>query len=532
MSSEVLKALYPLESATQVLGAIVLDVNIINNIELNVSVDDFYTNYHKVIFTAIKNMCKSGIKEVDDRVLNDYLENNDKVWHNIFIRGNPELNYIKELKNKCKKSNFKYYYNRLKKFAVLRDFYKNGFNISNLYDIEDNDKIKNGEFEKLSTEDIINYFSAKFVNLKDKHQIKSDIRDSFKAGEGLRELKEKLKESPSFGYPLHNDALTYISRGQRAGKFFLLSGQSGGGKTRTLVANAISTACPYKYCTKSKKWIANGTSEKALFISTELQKSEIQTMMIAFLSGVEEHKILDGTYTIEENNRIDKAIDLLEKADLYVEYISDFSMQDIEVILEKYIVNYKVSYLYFDYIHITPNLISQMSKKTNGANLREDQILFLMGAGLKALAQKYNVFIMSGTQVNRNYKTEGNLDASAIRGAMSLGDKIDLGYLITIPNPDELRAIGEITSSTYTINNNSGSFLQEKPNLCYTIYKNRGNKVKGVRLWVNTNLGNMSEELICVTDESCKPLRSPLEIKRIIVPNEENFIEVLNGLNS
>jgi hypothetical protein len=41
-------------------------------------------------------------------------------------------------------------------------------------------------------------------------------------------------------------------------------------------------------------WIKNGHNMPTLFIATEQDKSEVQTMMLAFLSAVNEEHILSG----------------------------------------------------------------------------------------------------------------------------------------------------------------------------------------------------------------------------------------------
>lgn len=77
-------------------------------------------------------------------------------------------------------------------------------------------------------------------------------------------------------------------------------------------------------------------SEPALFISTELEADEIQSMIIAFVSGVNESKILDGKYSGDEEERVDKAIQFIESAPLYIEHIDDFDINDIENLIKRY----------------------------------------------------------------------------------------------------------------------------------------------------------------------------------------------------
>lgn len=518
-----LRNLYPVECSRQVLGGILNNINLIN--DYNIEVEDFYANNHKIIFATIQNMIKSGITQINDFVIKDYLEKNNEKWLEKFIKFNEDMNFIEQIKMKYN-NNFNYHYTRLKKFSLLRDFYKSNIDINEIYDISNVDKELNIRFEELTENEIIDFFSKKILNIRDKRQVKNDARESFKVGEGLRELKRKYKKDADFGYPLPNKVINYIVRGQRKGTVSLLSGTSGSGKSRNLYNQAVYTASPFIFSTEKNKWVANGTKEKVLVISTELSKEEIQGIFLAIISGVPQDKILENTYTEEEENRIDKAIEILEDTELYCEYISDFNMQEIEIILERYIINHDVQYLYFDYIHETPALLMETGKM---GNLRADQSLFLFGAKLKELARVHNVYIASGTQMNRTYKnnTDSNLDATSIRGAMSLSDKIDIGIILTIPVEKEKEEVKNILEAVV----DNGNFVEDKePNIVYTIYKNRGGKLKGVKVFCHTNLGNMQEEVLCLTNEALKPIKK-LEIKDVIVPNIDNYKEILDYLN-
>ena len=70
------------------------------------------------------------------------------------------------------------------------------------------------------------------------------------------------------------------------------SGSTGAGKSRLAVGDACGLAFPQRYSKKDKKWVQAGFSEKVLFITTEMAVDEIQTMIWAYLSDVNEEKIL------------------------------------------------------------------------------------------------------------------------------------------------------------------------------------------------------------------------------------------------
>lgn len=114
--------------------------------------------------------------------------------------------------------------------------------------------------------------------------------------------------------------------------------------TRTMIADACYVACDQIFDTELGVWVKNGIKQPTLFIGTEQDMSEIQTMMLAFLSGVNEEHILNGSYASGEESRIRMAQKILKQAPLYVELLPDFSLQDIENTIKKNLRNRGVKY--------------------------------------------------------------------------------------------------------------------------------------------------------------------------------------------
>lgn len=170
-------------------------------------------------------------------------------------------------------------------------------------------------------------------------------------------------------------------------------------KTRALVADACYIACNEIF-NEQFGWIHNGTKEPTLFIATEQDLSEIQTLMIAFLSNVNEAHILDGKYGEGEEERVYHAIEVLESSPLYVECIPDFSLMDIENCIKKNIREHDVKYVAYDYIHTSMKILEEVTRRSGGVKLREDNVLFMLATKLKDICNQYDVFIISSTQLN------------------------------------------------------------------------------------------------------------------------------------
>lgn len=175
--------------------------------------------------------------------------------------------------------------------------------------------------------------------------VDDEFEEAAQAGEGIEALINKYKECPEVGVPLYGPLINTVTRGARLGKFYLRSAATGVGKSRTMIADACYIACNKIY-DETFGWINNGQKESTLFIATEQDLGEVQTMMLAFLSNVPEDHILYGRYDGDEEDRVREAAKLIADSPLYIETIADFSLQDIENKIKKNIRDHKIKYVF------------------------------------------------------------------------------------------------------------------------------------------------------------------------------------------
>lgn len=191
--------------------------------------------------------------------------------------------------------------------------------------------------------------------------------------------------------------------------------------TRMMIADVCSLACDMIYDERFG-WIKNGPKQPTLYISTELELDEVQTMMLAFLSNVEEQHIVNAEYEGDEEERVAKAIEILEASPLFVEIIPDFTLRDIEDTIRRNIRENGVKYIGYDYLHTSLGILSEITKSAGGVKLREDNVLFMLSIKIKDLCNQYGVFIISSTQLNADYATSQNPDQNLLRGAKAIAD--------------------------------------------------------------------------------------------------------------
>jgi replicative DNA helicase len=453
--------------------------------------EDFVNEFHRILFGSIYNLYTLGASDITITNIEDYLsERPNKL---AIYKANNGAEYLAKLRESASLASFDYYYNRLKKMSLLRAYDDFGIDLSWLYDIDNitDTKKKQAQEDWLDNtplESIADIIDGEIQKIRDRC-VNDLVMQSTPLGEGIFELLNNLYESPDIGYPLFGPYINTVTRGARLKRFYLRSAVTGLGKTRTMMADACSMAVEKIWDLKMKEWVSTGPAEPTLFISTEQDKQELQTMALAFVSGVNEDHILTNRYEFGEIERVEEAAKILGEAPIRVELLPDFSLKDIENTIKRNIRDYGVMYIFLDYIHTSMKILEEITRRSGGIKLREDNILFMISVKLKDICTQNGVFIMSATQLNMDYQHSKTPDQNLLRGAKAIADKIDVGMIMMDVTPEDLESLKEILKS--------GVF--EVPDVKCSIYKNRGGPYKGVFLWMKTNRGICRYETAFVT---------------------------------
>ena len=485
---------YDVQSCMQVIGDVFINPNLLDlEDKYHFHEEDFAQEFHRILFGSIYNLHQLGAREISIEDIEKYLEQRPKKYATYKLNKGSE--YLENIKEMCQLAAFDYYYNRMKKMTLLRMFHeKVGINLSWLYDPDNILDAKKKEvqetwFDNTSINEMANIINDKIDDIKAKFIDNSD-ESLIQAGDGALALLERLKEKPEIGYPLFGKLVNGIHRGARLKKFYLRSAATGVGKTRSMIADACFIACNKLYNLETKQWEDNGTREPTQFITTEQEKEEIQTMMIAFVSGVDEDHIMKGTYEDGEWERVVKAAEIIEKSPLHIKKLPDFSLQDIENTIKYGIRQEGVRYIFMDYIHSSMKILSEISSKAGVKGLREDNILFMISVRLKDLCNQYGVFIMSATQLNADYISAQQYDQNLLRGAKAIADKIDCGMIMLQASQEDFDSLKTIVASMGI----------EMPTIKISVYKNRGGRYKDILLWCKADRGICRIEPIFATN--------------------------------
>lgn len=453
--------------------------------------EDFPDEFHRTVFGAIYKIYELGAKTITLENLADFLSSRPKSA--AIYKKNDGDKWLLKVADVASQLSFDFYYNRLKKMTLLRAYDNYGVDVSDIYDPDNILDIKKKQLQEdlldnSSLEEIADKVDRKISDIRLKY-VDDTTGEAIQAGKGVLQLIQKFKDHPEVGVPLYGRLVNTVTRGARLKKFYLRSAATGIGKTRSMIADACNIACNKIY-DESFGWIKNGTSEPTLFITTEQELEEIQTMMLAFLSNVNEEHIINGEYEGDEEERVIKAGEILESSPLYVEELPDFSLKDVENVIKKNIRDHDVKYIFHDYIHTSLKILEEITKRSGGVKLREDNILFILSNKLKDICNQYGVFIMSATQLNGDYQEAKTPDQNLLRGAKSIADKIDYGSILLSVKEEDIDALDSILSSN----------IFEKPTIKMSVYKNRRGRYKGIIMWCKADLGTCRiQPMFCTT---------------------------------
>ena len=337
-----------LSAIIQVIGNVFNNPSLLDDTDkYSINEEDFPDIFHKIVFGSIYKIHELGAKEINLQTIADFFETRPKNSA-IYKKQRGDEWLLKAAENATPLA-FDYYYNRLKKMTLLRAFDNFGIDVTDIYDPDNildlkKKQIQEDFLDNCTLEDIAKKVNDK-IELITAQYIDNVQERSYQAGEGIFDLIEDLKTNPEVGIPLYGKMINTVTRGARLKKFYLRSAATGMGKTRSMVADACYIGCNKIY-DDIFGWISTGPSNPTLFITTEQELKEIQTMMLAFRSGVNEDHILNGKYEGDEEDRVHEAGKILADSPLYIEELPDFNLQDIENTIKRHIRDHGVLYVF------------------------------------------------------------------------------------------------------------------------------------------------------------------------------------------
>lgn len=501
------KILYSIDDAMMLLGCFANRPNLMLSNKYKIGDNDFRckgcddAKFHNILYRTMYNLVASGAEEIDNVVVDTFLRSYPKQYE--ICKQYDFMSFIPEIKRVASDKNVAYHYDVVRKFAMLREYKATGFDIHEIYDETKDEASQRNKLNSISLRDIDEYFESKCLAIK-RNFISTDNVEHYKAGDDFEFTKEAFKTTPRLGLSFQSPYLNDIYRGIMG--LTLRSGASGSGKTTLSIGDACMSGIKYYYDLEKQKYVTNKSYiGNVLFINTEMDlREELDIMFISWISGVSRNKIMDGIYHGDEEERVDKARQILELSGIYVVDNPEFTAKTLEEIIEDYIINKNVKLVVFDYVQNQGYVANELAEES-GIPMREDMVLLTLTDRLKQLSRKYNIPILTGTQLNGRelempYPTE-----ACLAGGKSQVRKADCSMIITPLTEKQMNEI-EPYIATYPD--------LPKPNLIVHNIKGRASRFpKYIRVYQYVDLGTGRSQDLYVTTKDLQPITSIERLK-------------------
>lgn len=464
--------LYDQNAVRLAVGCWCKNAQLLLNEKYPLSEKDFSNEWHKRLYQACKYIAKHGGKTISAFDIYNVAKNNASVTQ--MLDNNNTRDFIDTVMQLSDTANYALYYDGIRRSSIVNAYTEAGF---------DTEQFEHDP-DKYTIPQIIQYFEGKQIEIRKNFYRDESIKE-YKAGEGFEAIKEQFKAEPMYGASSFSEMLNTVIRGWIPGQLSVYSLPSGCGKSTIALSNLVTVCCPEIWSDEQNAFIENPCYQHhgGVYIQWEMDpKTEVTPKIVATISGVGTHNILNGKYEPGEEERVDKAIEILNRSNLYIVCMPNFTVGSIEEYIKSYVINHDCKYVCYDYITDGAAAFTDLAKK-NGVSTRSDQALAAIAAKLKEIAVEYNVAVMSFTQTNAAVNNQDILDAGVIAGSRAIQNTCDVLGIMT-PLRKKEQEVCEMMMEKFP------KFTQ-KPNRVLSMAKVRfGSEEQGIKLWLHVNLNN------------------------------------------
>lgn len=356
-----------LDAEMSLLGATLIDEEVLADVSETVTTKDFYDKRHATIYAAMMRLYEHH-KPVDLLTLTDELKKKDELDT---IGG---MAYLTELTNYVPTAaHASAYADIVASKAMRRRLIKASGDISELgYDEET-------EIQELLEKAEAELFSVSDQSLKqDLVSLESILTESFDRMEELHRNKGQLRGIRTGWRDLDN-----MTAGLQRSDLIILAARPAMGKT-TLVTNLA-----YNVATVAK--------QPVLFFSLEMSKEQLVDRMLADASGVDAWNIRTGNLSDEDFSKLSEAMGEMAEAPIFIDDTPGLSVLEMRTKARRAAHEQPLGLIIVDYLQLM-----QASGRSDGNRVQE---VSEISRGLKLIAREMNVPVIALSQLSRSVES-------------------------------------------------------------------------------------------------------------------------------
>ena len=356
-----------LDAEKSLLGAVLIDEEVLADVSENVKPNDFYDKNHAIIFGAMMRLFEKH-RPVDLLTLTDELKRKKELD---VIGGSAVLteltNYVPTAAHAAA------YAEMVSQKAVRRRLIRASADITEL-----------GYDESTSTQELLEKAEAELFSVSDQ-SLKQDLvsiehilMDSFDRIEELHKNKGELR-----GIRTGYRDLDTMTAGLQRSDLIILAARPAMGKT-TLVTNLA-----YNVATIEK--------QPVLFFSLEMSKEQLVDRMLADAANVDSWNIRTGKLTDEDFMKLSEASGELAEAPIFIDDTPGLSVLEMRTTARRKHHESPLGLIIVDYLQLM-----QSAGNHNGNRVQE---VSEISRGLKLIARELNVPLIALSQLSRSVES-------------------------------------------------------------------------------------------------------------------------------
>ena len=355
------------DAEMSLLGAVLIDEEVLADITEHVKPKDFYDKRHAIIYDAIMRLYEKN-KPVDLLTLTDELKRKKEIDE---IGGSA---YLTELTNYVPTAaHAESYAEIVAQKAVRRRLIKASGEISEL-----------GYDEQTTTQELLQQAEAELFSVSDQSlkqdltSLESILTDSFDRLEELHRNKGALRGVRTGYRDLDN-----MTAGLQRSDLIILAARPAMGKT-TLVTNLA-----YNVATIAK--------QPVLFFSLEMSKEQLVDRMLADASGVDSWNIRTGNLSDDDFSKLSEAMGEMAEAPIFIDDTPGLSVLEMRTKARRAAHDQPLGLIIIDYLQLM-----QGSGRDNSNRVQE---VSEISRGLKLIARELNVPVIALSQLSRSVES-------------------------------------------------------------------------------------------------------------------------------
>ena len=356
-----------LDAEKSLIGAVLIDEEVLADVSEHVKPDDFYEKRHGIIFGGMMRLYEKH-KPVDLLTLTDELKKKDELE---IVGGSV---YLSELTNYVPTAaHAEAYAELVATAAVRRRLIKASADISEM-----------GFDEDTSTQELLEKAEAELFSVSDQSlkqdlvSLESILTESFDRLEELHRNKGALRGVRTGYRDLDN-----MTAGLQRSDLIILAARPAMGKT-TLVTNLA-----YNVATIAK--------QSVLFFSLEMSKEQLVDRMLADASGVDSWNIRTGNLSDDDFSKLSEAMGEMAEAPINIDDTPGHSVLEMRTKARRQAHEAPLGLIIVDYLQLM-----QASGRSDGNRVQE---VSEISRGLKLIARELNVPVIALSQLSRSVES-------------------------------------------------------------------------------------------------------------------------------